>query len=112
MIPEIINKNNVDNYNQTMHNRYNQSVHHHFMANASQTSFPSMKFTCTTEKEIDCIIKSLKPSNSSGYDEITTNILQACSPYTTSPINHICNRALSTGIFPDRLKFATVRPLF
>jgi hypothetical protein len=79
MIPEIINKNNVDNYNPTMHNRYKQNVHHHFMANASQTSFPSMKFTCTTEKEIDSIIKSLKPSNSSGYNEIITNILQVYS---------------------------------
>jgi hypothetical protein len=53
MIPEIINKTYVDNYNPTMHNIYNQNVHHHFMANASQTSFPSMKFSYTTEKEID-----------------------------------------------------------
>jgi hypothetical protein len=112
MIPEIINKINVDNFNPTMHNRCNQNVYHHSIANASQNSFPSMKFTCTTEKEIDSIIKSLKPSNASGYDEITTNILQVCSPYITSPLNHICNRALSAGIFPDRLKSATVRPLF
>jgi hypothetical protein len=48
MIPEMINKKNMDNYNPTMHNRCNQNVHHHFMANVSQTSFPSMKFTCTT----------------------------------------------------------------
>jgi len=89
----------------TTYNRNNQNVHCHFMANASQTSFPSMKFTCTTKKEISSIIRSLKPSNSSGYDEITTTILQACSPYITSPLNYICNRVLFTGIFPDRLKF-------
>jgi len=71
------------------------------MANASHTPFPSMKFTCTTEKEINRIIKSLKHSNSSGYDEITTTILHACSPYITSPLNYICKRALHTGIFPD-----------
>ena len=82
------------------------------MVNASHTSFPSMKFTCTTEKEINRIIKSLKHSNSSGYDEITATILHACSPFITSPLNHICSRALLTGIFPDRLKFTTVRPLF
>jgi hypothetical protein len=82
------------------------------MANASQTSFPSMRFTCTTEKEINSIVKSLKPSNSSGYYEITTFILKACSPYITSSLNYICNRVLFTGIFPDRLKFATVRPPF
>ena len=71
------------------------------MANASHTPIPSMKFTCTTEKEINRIIKSLKHSNSSGYDEITTTILHACSPYITSPLNYICKRALHTGIFPD-----------
>ena len=112
MIPDIINKNNIDKNYSTETHRNNQKVHCHFMANASQTSFPSMKFTCTTEKEINSIIKFFRPSNSSGYDEITMTILQACSPYITSPLNYICNRALLTGIFPDRLKFATVRPLF
>jgi len=82
------------------------------MVNASHPSIPSMKFTYTTEKEIDRIIKSLKHSNSYGYDKITTTIIQVFSPYITSPLNYICNRALFTGTFPDRLKFATVRPLF
>ena len=109
-VPE--HKNNIDNYYPAETNRNNQNVHCHFMANASQTSFPSMKSTCTTEKEISSIIRSLKPSNSSGYDKITTTVLQACSPYITSPLNYIYNRALFTGIFPDSLKFATVRPLF
>jgi len=99
MILDTINKNNIDNYYPAETNRNKQNVHCHTMANASQTSFPSMKFTCTTEKEINSIIKSLKPSNSSGYDEITTTILQAWSPYITSPLNYICNRALFTGIF-------------
>ena len=81
------------------------------MANAFHTPFPSMKFTCTTEKEISKIIKSQR-SNSLGYDEITTAIVHACFPYITSPLNYICNKVLLTGIFPDSLKFATVRPLF
>ena len=89
MILDIINKNNIDNNYQTETNRNKQNFH--FMTDASQTSFPTMKFTCTTEKEINNIIKSFKPSNSSGYDEITTTILQACSPYITSPLNYICN---------------------
>jgi hypothetical protein len=112
MILDKINRNNIDNYYSAETNRKNQNVSCRFMANATETSFPSMKFACTTENEITSIIKSLKPSNSSGYDEITTTILQACSPYITSPLNYIRNWALFTGIFPDRLKFAMVRPLY
>jgi hypothetical protein len=108
-ISDIINKNNIDKNHLAETHRNNQP---HFMANAFHTPFPSMKLTCTTEKEISRIIKSLKRSNSFGYDEITTTILHACSPYITSPLNYICSKVLLTGIFPDRLKFATVRPLF
>ena len=44
MIPDIINKNNIDKNYSTETQRNNQKVRCHFMANASQTSFPSMKF--------------------------------------------------------------------
>jgi hypothetical protein len=27
-------------------------------------------------------------------------------------LNHICNKVLSSGIFPSRLKYAEVKPLF
>ena len=53
--------------------------------------------------EIGQIIKSLKSKNSSGYDEISTRILKLSAPYILSPLTQICNRILSTGIFPDRL---------
>ena len=36
MIPDIINKNNIDNYYPAETNRNNQNVHCHFMTNASQ----------------------------------------------------------------------------
>ena len=55
---------------------------------------------------------SLKSPNSSGYDEVSTKILKDCSPYITSPLNYICNRILFTGVFPDRLKYATIIPIF
>ena len=109
MIPDTIIKNTIDkNYSAES---YKNNLPHS-MVNPSHSSFPSMKFTCTTEKEIDRIIKSLKHSISYGYDQITITITQVCSPYITSPLNYVCNRALFIAIFPDRLKFATVRPLF
>jgi hypothetical protein len=39
-------------------------------------------------------------------------LLRLCSSFISSPLNYICNRTLSTGIFPDRLKYACIRPIF
>jgi hypothetical protein len=52
------------------------------------------------------MIKELKSKKSCGYDEITTQILKISSPFIVSPLTYMCNRMLSTGIFPDRLKFS------
>ena len=81
----------------------NQVYHH---------SFPSIKFPCTTPKEIENIIRSLKSSNSCGYDEVPTKLLKSCSHFISSPLTYICNKTLFTGIFPDGLKYASIRPLF
>ena len=47
-----------------------------------------------------------------GYDEISTRILKISAPYILSPLTFIFNKILSTGIFPDRLKFSEVKPLY
>jgi hypothetical protein len=39
-------------------------------------------------------------------------LLKSCSYFISSPLNYICNRTLFTGVFPDRLKYANIRPLF
>jgi len=54
----------------------------------------------------------LKCKDSYGYDEISSRILKICAPYIFSPLTYIFNKVLSTGIFPERLKFSEVRPLF
>jgi hypothetical protein len=33
-------------------------------------------------------------------------------PYIISPFTYICNVSLAQGIFPDRLKYAVVEPIF
>jgi hypothetical protein len=58
------------------------------------------------------IIKFLKPKNSSGYGGVSTKLIKISSPFISSPLTHICNKSLSSGIFPDRLKYAVVKPLF
>ena len=74
--------------------------------------FPIINLKSTTTKEIKNIIKSLKPKNSSGYDGISTKLIKICSPFISSPLAHICNKSLSSRIFPDCLIYAIVKPLF
>ena len=58
------------------------------------------------------IIKSLKNKTSHGYDEISDKILKASAPFILSPLTYIINKVLASGIFPDRLKYPEVQPLF
>jgi hypothetical protein len=71
-----------------------------------------MKIIPITEAEIKCIIHSMKPNKSSGYDEITSRILKTCLSLISHPLNYIYNHSLCTGIFADRLITAVVKPLF
>jgi len=64
--------------------------------------------THKTEK----IIKSLKSKSTGGYDEISTRVPKLSTPYITSPLTYICNAILNTGTFPDRLKYAIIKPIF
>ena len=57
------------------------------------------------------IISSLKPKSSSGCDEITSKIIKSCAPIISLPFSYIYNYSLHSGIFPDRLKIAVVKPL-
>jgi hypothetical protein len=61
--------------------------------------------------EIERIIKSLKTKNTSGYDEISNRIIKLTAPFIISPLTYICNAVLWTGVFPDRLKYAIVKPI-
>jgi len=62
-------------------------------------------------KRKERIIKSLKTKNSYGYDKISTKILKISCPSISSPINYIHNKMLFWGVFPDRLKYAIIKPL-
>jgi len=63
-------------------------------------------------RQVKNIIKSLKLKNSHRYDKISTKLLKISSPFISSPLTHICNKSLSSEIFPDHLKFSEIKPLF
>jgi hypothetical protein len=68
--------------------------------------FNKINWKYATSYEIEKIIRSLKTKNTSRYDEIANRIIKSSSEYIISPLAHICNVILNTGIFPERLKFA------
>jgi hypothetical protein len=65
----------------------------------------------TSTGEIKRIIKNLPWKNSQGYDEIPIKLLKISAPFIVSPLCHIINKSLSTGIFPDRMKYSIIIPL-
>ena len=66
----------------------------------------------TTTHEIDKIIHLLKCKDSHGYDEVSMRVIKISAPYILSPLTLIINKVLSTRVFPKRLKFSEVKPLY
>jgi len=80
--------------------------------NFSQPS-TSLKWKNTTTHEIKKkIIHSLACKISHGYGGISTRILKTSAPFILPQLTYIFNKVLSTGIFPERLKFSEVSPIF
>ena len=70
------------------------------------------EFTKVDELEVNSIIDHLSPKASYGFDGISTILLKQCKQAIVKPLQIIINQALTTGIFPDKLKIATVQPIY
>jgi hypothetical protein len=76
------------------------------------SSFENIRWHYTPTAEIRKIIKTLKTKSSYGYAEIPIKILKVKMPHIISPLTYICIESLVQGIFPDRLKFTVINPIF
>ena len=56
--------------------------------------FPSMHNVPVTVEEIRCIINSMKPKISSGYDGISTKILKLCGSQISKPLDFIIDKSI------------------
>jgi len=54
----------------------------------------------------------MKSKNSAGYEGISCRTLKYCTHAIARRLTHICNASLNQGIYPDRLKFAIVMPIY
>jgi hypothetical protein len=82
-----------------------------YLSHAFSKPFPKIMVENITRTEIEKIIKCLKPSNTHGYDEISSKIVKYSLYIISLPLTYIFNLALSTGTFPARMKYSIVKPL-
>jgi hypothetical protein len=73
--------------------------------------FGQIDLTPVTAQEIK-IIRSLKWTTASGYDGVSPRLLKLSLPYIISPLTYLCNKSLTSGIFPTWLKYSQVTPIF
>ena len=71
-----------------------------------------MKSVPKTEIEIMSIIKSFKQKNSAGCKGTSCRILICCAHIISTSFSHICNSSLKSGIYHERLKYSTVKPIY
>jgi hypothetical protein len=80
--------------------------------NVFKQLIPSIKLKFVSPKETEDVVSSLKMKDFHGFDGIYTKILKLSIPYISSPLTYICNLMISTGVFPTRLEFAEIKPLY
>jgi hypothetical protein len=95
----MINQNVNASYSPTQTSADNQNKLSFSLNHVFQNPFPSIKYHCTTTKEIENILVPLKSSNFCGFDEVHTKLLKLYSHFISSPLNYICNRTLFTRVF-------------
>ena len=74
--------------------------------------YPPLQIVPVTEGEIRSTINSMKPKNSSGYDGISIKILKLCGRQISKPLAFIIEKSIQTGVFPERLKYANITPIY
>jgi hypothetical protein len=65
-----------------------------------------------TEMEIERIIKSLRGKPSAGIDEVQELIFKKSLQFLKKPLLSIFNASLESGVFPENMKIAKIRPLY
>lgn len=87
----------------------------------SVTNYASLKidslpgsffFVPVSALDVALAINDLKSSNSSGFDEITSRLVKDVKDFILTPLAYLINMSFDSGVFPEKLKLAVVRPLF
>ena len=85
---------------------------HDFKEFLPESSYPSLFLYPTDFIEILNIVRSLKSSHSYSHDEVSTHLLKKIIGSILSPLVHIFNLSLSSGVVPASFKTAKVIPIY
>ena len=86
----------------------NTSSHKVYLGNSCVNSF-FLRPVCNSE--IFKLLKSLK-NTGSDINEIPVSVIKSVAHIISPTLTCIINKSFSTGIFPDKLKIARVRPIY
>jgi len=102
-VVETVDK--LTDHNSGTHTTYNMT--HLEIDTCPQT----MLINRVSENEIKKVVKSLKGKCSSRFDGVTDSIVKKCVQFIKKPLADMCNTSFVSGIFPEILKIAIVKPL-
>ena len=85
------------------------TAYYDFLSNPSLSTFT---FQPITDETIINIIDKLKSKNSQSHDGLSSKLLKLVKHETSKAITLSVNQSLNTGIFPDKLKYAKVIPIY
>lgn len=69
-------------------------------------------FQPVSPEDVSKTIESLKPKDSCGIDNLSSNLLKSLKNVLSNPICTLINQSLNLGIFPNCLKLAKVIPVY
>lgn len=119
-VKKIINNNNNIDKPEDIANEFNNYFINLTTTNKAETTTnidniqhvnDSIFLFPTDDREIIKIIRSLKNSNTVGYDQLPTNIIKATKNLIAPVLSHIINLSFEQGLFPDKLKLTVVSPI-
>ena len=72
----------------------------------------NFNFELTNETEVRKYIMEMKSKSSSGHDRLSNKLLKVIGNDISKPLTLMINQAFNTGIFPEKLKYAKVLPIY
>uniref|UniRef100_A0A1B6LTV8 Reverse transcriptase domain-containing protein n=1 Tax=Graphocephala atropunctata TaxID=36148 RepID=A0A1B6LTV8_9HEMI len=111
--PSIISNLFNDYYINLVDNEIIPKVTHNSMPLPDTSLKQSGKFMCepVNEAELLKIIMAFENKFSTGYDGVPIIVIKHAKDYLVKPLVHLINSSFISGIFPEKLKIAKIRPM-
>lgn len=112
------NLNNVNNYFASVGSNLTNQIASCSLAgcncNRPLTPSPCGSFvmTLTDESEVLGVIRDLREKCAVGVDLISGTVIKRYAQLLATPITHICNLAINSGVFPQVFKLGQIKPIY